>query len=156
MNNNQPKLIIFTDGAFSRKTNTGGWAFIAQYQIWNQECELYQLIKEKCNSGTVSNTTSNRMELVGCIEGLKYLKRPCNVEIYSDSTYVVNTINKWLQDFVTQKDRLNLDLMIDLYSIVKYHKSVKATWVRGHADCLEHNRVDVLAQKAAGTYKGKD
>ena len=149
------KIIIYTDGAYSRKNNIGGIAFIAQCLIWNKEFELFELKKEVQLNKTINNTTSNRCELLAAIEGLKFIEKKCEIEIVSDSTYVVNTINIWLYSFIKDKTRLNYDLMIELYNQIKKHKNVKATWVRGHSTCIEHNRCDVLAQQAAGTYKGK-
>lgn len=150
------KIVIFTDGGYSRKNNIGGWAFIAQYQVWNNEHKMFELKKEASGSGTVENTTSNRMELLASIEALKFIKKPYEIEIISDSTYVVDTINKWISSFVKNDEtRKNHDLMILLNTAIKFHKKVKAIWVRGHDKCIEHNRCDVLAQQAAGTYKGK-
>lgn len=143
------KILLFTDGAFSRSSLRGGNAYVVQAIDPSGE-----IVKQSEYSETVENTTSNRMELQAIINGLKFLK-PCCVEIISDSTYCVDTINKWITSFIKDPNRLNLDLMLSLYEQIKRHKKVKATWVRGHADNHMHNYVNDLAQKAAGTYKEK-
>lgn len=150
-----PRLVIYSDGAYSRLRNVGSYAFIVQYLVFNKEHEEYQLIKEASVAKEVVSTTNNRCELLGAIEGLKFLKHPCDVEIISDATYVVDTINKWLPNFIKDPTRLNHDLMIELHKAIKQHKSVKATWVRGHSSDIRNQRVNELAQRAAGTYKGK-
>lgn len=143
------KVVLYTDGAFSRSSLRGGNAFAVQAIDASGK-----VIKECYASETVENTTSNRMELQAIINGLTFLK-PCSVEIISDSTYCVDTVNKWITSFVKDPNRLNLDLMKLLYKQIKRHKSVKATWVRGHTDNHMNNYVNDLAQKAAGTYKEK-
>jgi ribonuclease HI len=151
------KVIIYTDGAYSRSRNIGGCAFIAQYLKYNQEIEEYEVIKESYDSKTVEDTTSNRMELQAMIDGLNFIKRPCDIEIISDSTYCTNTINKWLYAFIADPYRLNYDLMIELHKAVcrMKPKTVAAVWVRGHSGNPINNRVNELAQKAAGTFKPK-
>lgn len=152
---NKPKVIIYTDGAYSRLRNVGAYAFIVQYLIYNKEHEEYELKKEASVANEVVSTTNNRMELQAAIEGLKYIKRPCDVEIISDATYLVDTINKWLPNFIKDPTRLNHDLMVQLHLEVKKHKNVEAKWVRGHSTDIRNQRVNELAQKAAGTWKGK-
>ena len=149
------KVLLITDGAYSRKRNVGGYAFLVQYLVYNKEYELYELKKESSFAKQIINTTNNRMELQGAIDGLNYLKHPCNVEILSDATYLVNTVNSWITSFIKDPKRLNHDLMILLYEAIKKHKSVKATWVRGHSDNMLNEIVNELAQKAAGTWRGK-
>jgi ribonuclease HI len=148
------KVILYADGAYSRSKNIGGYAFIIQFLKWNEEYKLYELIKEKKFSDTIISTTNNRMELMAVISGLQCLTKPCQlVEVVSDSTYVTNTINKWIDSFVLDSTRLNLDLMIQLHKEIKKHKIVKGIWVRGHNGDTINERVNELAQKAAGTWK---
>lgn len=151
------KIRIYTDGAYSRLRNIGGYAFIIQYLIYNHEHELYQLKKEASFSSTVISTTNNRMELQAAIDGLNFLKKPCSeeIEIVTDATYLSETINKWITSFIRDPKRLNHDLMIQLYDAMKRHRHVKAKWVRGHSTDILNQRVNELAQKAAGTWKGK-
>lgn len=142
------RVILFVDGAYSRSRNVGGYAFVAQYVVDDE------VIKEVIFSERVENTTNNRMELQAAIAGLQFLKKPCTVEIVSDSTYLVDTVNKWISAFVKDPTRLNLDLMKTLHQEIKKHIEVTATWVRGHCNNENHNRADKLAQLAADTYKG--
>ena len=82
-------IILYTDGACSGNPGPGGWASILRYG---------DNIKEL--SGGEKDTTNNRMELTGVIEGLKALREPCAVELYSDSQYIVNALNNgWLRDW---------------------------------------------------------
>jgi len=149
------KVELFTDGAYSRLRNIGGYAYILQYLKWDIENEEYRLVKEKQFSLEIVGTTSNRMEILAAIEGLNALTRPCIVEIISDATYLVDTINKWITSFIKDPNRANLDLMLELHKAILKHKSVKATWVKGHSNNVRNDRVNELAQKAAGTWKGK-
>jgi len=103
-------------------------------------------------------TTNNRMEILAVIVGLKALKEPCSVELYSDSKYVVDAINKgwalkWRRDnwMRNKKDKaLNADLWKELLNLLETHK-VKFIWVKGHANNVENNRCDQLATAAAAT-----
>lgn len=149
------KVEIVTDGAYSRLRNVGGYAYILQFLKWDIEHEEYRLIKEKQHSEEVIGTTSNRMEILAAIKGLNALTRPCVVEIISDATYLVDTINKWLPSFIKDPQRANHDLMIELHKAKSKHKNVTAVWVRGHSNNVRNDRVNELAQKAAGTWKGK-
>lgn len=150
------KVLIYSDGAYSRLRNVGGYAYIIQYLVYNKEHELYELKKENSFAKEVISTTNNRMELQGVIDALNCLKRPCDeIEIVSDATYVVDTVNKWITSFIKDPKRLNHDLMMDLYNAIKRHGKVTAKWVRGHSTDIINHRVNELAQKAAGTWKGK-
>ena len=152
----KPKILIYSDGAYSRLRNVGGYAFIIQYLVFNTEHELYELKKESNFSQEVISTTNNRMELQGVIDALNFLKKPFdNIEIISDSTYVVDSVNKWVTTFIKDPKRLNHDLMVELHLAMKKHTNIKARWVRGHSTDLINHRVNELAQKAAGTWKGK-
>lgn len=149
------KVLLFTDGGYSKKNNKGGNAYILQYLVFNETYKLYELKKEYSESQTVENTTSNRMELMPVINGLNYLTKPCKVEVISDSTYVVDTINKWIGAFVKDPNRANYDLMVLLKKAMDRHIDVKSTWIRGHSGDIINERVNEMAQIAAGTFKGK-
>lgn len=150
----QSKVIIFSDGAYSRSRNVGAYAYIMQFLKWNKELELYELIKETSGYETITSTTNNRVELLAVIRGLQVIKKPCElIEVVSDSTYVVNTINKWINSFILDRQRLNLDLMLELHKEMRKHKNVNGIWVRGHSGNTINERVDQLAKKAAGTWK---
>jgi len=149
------KVILYSDGAYSRTRDVGSYGFIAQYLIYNPEHEIYQLKKEASFSKRVECTTNNRMELLAAIEGLNFIKKPSDVEIVSDATYVVNTINQWIYKFANDPNRLNLDLMKELLIAIKKHKSVKGIWVRGHNNHIPNERINEIVQREAGTWKGK-
>lgn len=136
------KVTLFTDGACSGNPGKGGWAAILQSEG-----------REKVLSGGEAQTTNNRMELMGVISGLEALKYPCEVDIYSDSAYVVNA---FLQDWISywlmsgwktkgKKDVQNVELWKRLLENCAKHK---ITWhkVKGHADNELNNRCDMLAR----------
>ena len=85
-------ITIFSDGSSLGNPGAGGWGTILKYN---------QHIKEL--SGGENNTTNNRMELKGAIEGIKALNEPCNIELISDSNYVVQAINEWLKNWVKKQ-----------------------------------------------------
>lgn len=132
---------IFTDGACSGNPGPGGWGVILRYG--DAEKEL---------SGGERETTNNRMELTAVIKGLEALKRRCKVKIYSDSSYVVNGIEKgwarsWKENGWRKKDKkpaLNADLWDRLLSLLDLHE-YEFEWVRGHAGHPENERCDRLA-----------
>ena len=115
------KIIIYTDGACSGNPGPGGWAAILIYNG-----------KEKEISGGNKNTTNNIMEITAVIEGLKALKYPCEVELYSDSAYVVNTFTQgwifnWMQkgwETASGDSVKNKELWQELYSLTKIHKVI--------------------------------
>lgn len=136
------KVIIYTDGACSGNPGPGGWAAVLRYG---------ELIREL--SGGEAQTTNNRMELLGAIEALKALKEPCEVDLYTDSQYLVNAINKgWLKAWKAKgwkrKDGelKNPDLWQELDRLLSIHR-VSFHWVKGHADNEWNNRCDALAVK---------
>ena len=138
------KVIIYTDGACSGNPGPGGWGAILMYKDNKKEI-----------SGGKKNTTNNEMELTAVIEGLKLLKYPCEVELYSDSAYVVNAfLQKWIDNWVknnwktSNKEPVkNQELWKELYDLTKKHK-VKFIKVKGHSDNEFNNRCDELARNA--------
>ena len=134
-------VVIYTDGACSGNPGPGGWAAI-----------LMAVGAKKELSGGEANTTNNRMELMGVISGLKALTRPCNVEVHSDSAYVVNAfsqnwIGKWASNGwknSAKADVANTDLWKELLELTKIH-NVTFVKVKGHADNEYNNRCDELA-----------
>lgn len=137
---------IYTDGACSGNPGAGGYCAIL---IFNGI--------EKVVSGGEDNTTNNRMELLAVIEGLKALKEPCEVDLYSDSQYVINAINeKWLENWsnsdwrsASKKSVKNIDLWQTLIPLIEKHK-VNFIKVKGHSDNEYNNRCDKIA---VGIYK---
>lgn len=133
------KIYLFSDGSALGNPGPGGYATIIRYKD-----------NEKIVSGGESHTTNNRMELLGVIEGLRALKEPCDVEITSDSSYVVNSINEWLRNWVIKnfKNVKNVDLWKEYLSVSKSHK-IKAIWVRGHNGHDENEQCDLIAKNEA-------
>ena len=136
------KITLYTDGACSGNPGIGGFGAILQYAG-----------REKVLSGGDVETTNNRMELMAVIVGLEALKEPCEVDIYSDSAYVVNA---FLQDWITswimkgwrtagKKEVLNIELWKRLLSAMQNHK-IEWHKVKGHADNELNNRCDEIAR----------
>lgn len=135
------KVTIFTDGACSGNPGPGGYAAILRYK--EQEKEIFGALKE---------TTNNRMELTAVIMALKTLKEPCEVKIFSDSKYVVDSFKKgWIDNWQkngwktsNRKPVLNVDLWKELLILLKVH-DVTFFWVKGHNAHPENERCDSLA-----------
>lgn len=138
------KVTIYTDGACSGNPGPGGWASVLIYN--GTEKEL---------SGFLSETTNNIMEITAVIEGLKALTEPCEVDLYSDSAYVVNTFNQgWIYNWIkngwkssSKEPVKNKELWQELYNLTKVH-NVTFNKVKGHADNKYNNRCDKLARNA--------
>ena len=132
---------LYTDGACSGNPGPGGWGAILEYNG-----------TEKVLSGGEDRTTNNRMELTAVIRGLEVLNQPCQVELYSDSKYVVDGLTKgWARSWQARgwvksdkKPALNPDLWERLLELTKMH-SVNCHWVKGHAQNPMNNRCDQLA-----------
>jgi ribonuclease HI len=137
------KITLFSDGSALGNPGPGGYGVVLRYG--DKERELF---------GGESHTTNNRMELLGAIEGLRALKEPCDVEIVSDSSYVVKAINEWLSGWIKKdfKKVKNVDLWKEYIEVSKPHK-IKATWVRGHNGHDENERCDKLARDEAERQK---
>lgn len=145
------KVKLFTDGSAKGNPNgPGGYGAILQYTDNNG------MLHEKEFSAGYKQTTNNRMELLGVITGLEALKVPCEVEVYSDSKYVIDAFNqKWVEGWVkngwrtsTKSPVKNIDLWKRLIELVHNHK-VSFIWVKGHNGHPENERCDKLAVKAA-------
>lgn len=138
---NMKHVDIFTDGACSGNPGPGGYGVILRYKGVNKEL-----------SGGEPNTTNNRMELTAVLTALAILKEPCVVELYSDSKYVVDAIEKgWLYGWqkkgwikADKKPVLNVDLWQQLLLLLARH-DVRLHWVKGHAENEKNNRCDQLA-----------
>ena len=134
-------VTLYTDGACSGNPGPGGWGAILEYNGIEKEL-----------SGGEHNTTNNRMELTAVIKGLQALKEPCIVELYSDSKYVIDALEKgWAVGWrargwkkADKKPALNPDLWEDLLDLCEKHK-VNLHWVKGHAENPYNNRCDELA-----------
>ena len=138
------EVVIYTDGACSGNPGPGGWGTILMYQGHEKEI-----------SGGCKETTNNIMEITAVLEGLKALKKPCKVKIYSDSAYVVNAFNqKWIYGWLkngwknaSKEPVKNKELWQELYELTKKHE-VTFIKVKGHADNKYNNRCDELARGA--------
>ncbi len=143
------KVILYTDGACSGNPGIGGWGAVLMFKG-----------VEKRISGAESSTTNNRMEMTAVIEGLKSLKEPCEVEVYSDSAYTVNAFeNGWIYSWekngfkkADNKPVLNTDLWQILLQLTRVHK-VRFIKVKGHADNEYNNICDKLATDAVKNFK---
>ncbi|HEX3448620.1 MAG TPA: ribonuclease HI [Isosphaeraceae bacterium] len=139
---------LFTDGACSGNPGPGGWAFILQHPASG---------KSRDSSGAEPVTTNNRMELMGVIEGLASLKRPCEVELVTDSQYVAKGISEWLPNWKRRgwqrkekgqlKPVANVDLWQKVDSLMSVHK-VWVTHVLGHRGHPENEACDRMAVDA--------
>ncbi len=132
---------IYTDGACSGNPGTGGYCAILIYNG-----------REKIISGAQSDTTNNRMELLAVIKGLEALIEPCEVNLYSDSRYVVDAFNeKWIDSWInngwktaSKKEVKNIDLWEELLRLNITHK-INFIKVKGHSDNEYNNRCDKIA-----------
>ena len=135
-----PEVEIFTDGACKGNPGPGGWGAI-----------LRSNGKERELSGGESPTTNNRMELMAAIEALNALKRPCRVQLTTDSNYVRDGITKWIHGWrrngwktADRKPVKNAELWQALLEASEPHR-IEWHWVRGHAGHPENERADQLA-----------
>lgn len=138
------RVEIFTDGACKGNPGPGGWGVLLR--MGKHEKEM---------SGGEPETTNNRMEMRAAIEGLNALIEPCEVELYTDSKYVVDGITKWVHGWkkrgwvnASKKPVRNDDLWHDLIEAERRHQ-VSWHWVKGHNGHAENERVDRLASDAA-------
>ena len=137
-------VVMYTDGACSGNPGPGGYAAILMYNG-----------NEKEVVGAEKETTNNKMEMMAVIKGLETLKYPCTVTVYSDSTYVVDSIEKgwvygWKKKGWIKSDKSavkNIDLWERLLNLMSIHK-VSFVKVKGHADNEYNNRCDRLAVNA--------
>ncbi len=146
------EVTIYTDGACSGNPGKGGWGTILIYQG-----------REKILSGYEEDTTNNRMEMIAAIKGLKALKEPCRVKLYSDSAYLVNAFRKgWIENWKRndwargkKKEELkNVNLWKELDQLIQKHL-VEWIKVKGHSDNEYNNRCDKLATGAISELKSK-
>ena len=134
-------VTIYTDGACSGNPGAGGWGAILMHGDVKKEF-----------SGFDPETTNNKMELTAVIEALKKLKKPCKVQLYSDSAYVVNALTLgWLENWKAngwrgsdKKPVKNIELWEELDKLLQIHE-VEFIKVKGHADNEYNNRCDALA-----------
>ena len=138
---NKKTVTVYTDGACSGNPGPGGWGAILCYKGVEKEI-----------SGGEGETTNNRMELTAVISALECLKEPCIVELWSDSKYVIDALEKgwaegwrkkgWIKS--DKKPALNPDLWETLLMLVSQHE-MHYHWVKGNAENINNNRCDALA-----------
>lgn len=137
------KIVMYTDGACRGNPGPGGWGVILSYRDQN-----------KTLSGFDPQTTNNRMELTAAIEGLRALSRACDIELNTDSKYVLQGINEWIESWksngwktAAKKPVKNVDLWQSLDEQVKKHR-INWHWVKGHAGIEGNEMADQLANVA--------
>lgn len=149
MTDKRKKVVLYADGSSLGNPGPGGWCAILLYNG-----------KKKVISGGTANTTNNRMELTAIIEGLKALKQPCDVELFTDSNYAVEGLKSWLANWVknnwktsSKKEVLNRDLWEELYHLSKIHNIIP-NWIKGHNGNILNEECDRIAKKEALKFKG--
>ena len=142
-------VTVYTDGACSGNPGPGGWGAILEYRG-----------HEKMISGGEPSTTNNRMELMAVIQALLALREPCVVELYSDSKYVIDALEKgwawgwkrrgWVK--ADKKPALNPDLWDTLLGLTRQHE-MHYHWVKGHEANEKNNRCDEQAVLESRKFK---
>jgi len=144
------KVTIYTDGSYRPSVKAGGWAAVMVYKDGEKE-----VIKEIFGRDTHGEATSQRMEILAVIMALQHLRVPCKVSVYSDSSYVVNAVNKWMRRWHDNGWQLtgggavkNQDLWERLWELMRVHY-VTAVYVKGHDGNPYNERCDTLAGRAS-------
>ena len=147
---------IYTDGACSGNPGPGGWGAILRFRT-------AQKVYEKELSGGEANTTNNRMEMTALLEALRQLKEPCAIDLYSDSKYVIDSLQKgWARGWrargwkkADKSPALNPDLWAPLLAESEKHE-ITYHWLKGHAGHPENERCDRMAvEQSKSTAGGK-
>jgi ribonuclease HI len=136
-------VVIYTDGACSGNPGPGGWGAVLLYNGHRREI-----------SGGDKETTNNRMEMMAVIRSMEFLKRPCRIQLHTDSTYVMKGMTEWLANWKKKNWRTagkqpvkNQELWQRLEQAVERHE-VEWCWVKGHSGVTENERADELARLA--------
>jgi ribonuclease HI len=137
------KVVIYTDGACRGNPGPGGWGVVLRYQG-----------NLKTLKGFDPETTNNRMELTAVIEGFRALTRSCDIELHTDSKYVMQGVNEWLSNWkrngwktAAKKPVKNIDLWQQLDDEVARHE-IDWNWVKGHSGVEDNEFADQLANAA--------
>ncbi len=146
----EDRVEIYTDGACSGNPGPGGWGAILRFNGASKELQ-----------GGEAHTTNNRMELLAVIEALGALKRPCAIDLYSDSVYMRDGITKWIKSWkkngwktADRKPVKNVELWQRLEEEKARH-DVAFHWVKGHAGDELNERADELARSGMAPFKGR-
>lgn len=136
------KVVLYTDGACRSNPGPGGWGVLLESDGHSKEI-----------FGGESDTTNNKMELRAAIEGLNALKKACEVELFTDSTYVLKGITEWLPNWkkrnwktAAKKPVQNVDLWKELDEAVQRHQ-IEWRWVKGHSGDPGNEKADELANR---------
>jgi ribonuclease HI len=136
------QVIIYTDGACRGNPGPGGWGALITFEDTTKE--LF---------GGKQDSTNNQMELSAAIEGLAALKEPCNVDLFTDSKYVMDGITQWINKWkknswrtAAKKDVKNKELWQRLDELINLHQ-VQWHWVKGHSGDAGNEMADLLANK---------
>lgn len=139
-------VTIYTDGACSGNPGPGGWGALL----------IYDGVEKELSGGELE-TTNNRMELLAAIRALEAIKRPCRIELYTDSNYLRQGITEWVHGWkrngwktADRKAVKNVDLWEQLHALVDKH-DISWHWVKGHSGDVHNDRVDALARQAIKT-----
>jgi ribonuclease HI len=145
----KPHVVIYTDGACSGNPGPGGWGAIMMSGPHRKEI-----------SGGEANTTNNRMELFAAIAALEALKRPSQVDLHTDSSYLRNGITQWIHGWkrngwrtADRKPVKNAELWQRLEEATHRHQ-ITWHWIKGHAGQPENERADELARKGMAPFQG--
>jgi ribonuclease HI len=143
------RVVIFTDGACRGNPGPGGWGVVLGFKD-----------RQKTLQGFEPETTNNRMELTAVIEGLRALNRSCEIEVITDSKYVMHGITEWMHNWkkngwktAARKPVKNIDLWQQLDDELQHHK-VHWRWVRGHSGDAGNEFADQLANAAIDSAMG--
>ncbi len=141
------EVVIYTDGACSGNPGPGGWGALLRFGDHERELK-----------GGEPGTTNNRMEMLAAIEALEALKRPCRIELYTDSVYLRDGITKWIVNWkrngwrtAAKKPVKNVDLWQRLEIAIERHQ-VAWHWVKGHAGHPGNEAADALARQGLDAY----
>lgn len=136
------KIEVYTDGACSGNPGPGGWGVLLRYGKHE---------KELC--GGEAETTNNRMEMMAVIQALDALKDKCHIDLYTDSKYVMQGVNEWMDGWkakgwktASKKPVKNQDLWMEIDRVVQSH-NVTFHWVKGHAGHPDNEKADELARR---------
>jgi len=133
------KIEVYTDGSSLGNPGAGGWCAILKYKN-----------NQKIIKGGEKVTTNNKMELKAVIEALKALKEPCEVELYSDSTYVLKGISEWINNWIKKefKNVKNKELWQEFLNVKQNHK-ISTNWIKAHSGHKENEICDKIAKEEA-------
>ncbi|MDE0943035.1 MAG: ribonuclease HI [Alphaproteobacteria bacterium] len=141
------EVVIYTDGACSGNPGPGGWGALMQFGAHEKEIK-----------GGEPDTTNNRMEVMAAIGALEALKRPCQVNLHTDSVYLRDGITKWIINWkrngwrtAAKKPVKNVDLWMRLEEAMARHQ-VSWHWVKGHAGNPGNEAADALARQGLDAY----